>query len=70
MTYARACYDNPANVLQCNQFPQQQLHWKTNQNASCPFEADLCFYGATSAYEMDTVMIDSHEDLGINALES
>lgn len=66
-TYSRACYGSSQSLLQCAQYPQQQLPWKVTQNATCPFAPDLCFYGASSAYEMDTGHIDSHQALGINA---
>lgn len=66
-TYSRACYGNLQNLLQCTQYPQQQLPWTVNQNATCPFTNDLCIFGDTSAYEMDTGHIDSHQALGINA---
>ncbi|CAD6580761.1 MAG: hypothetical protein ASARMPRED_000319 [Alectoria sarmentosa] len=69
-TYSRACYGNLQNLLQCTQNPQQQLPWTVNQNATCPFTNDLCFYGDSSAYEMDTGHIDSHQALGINAPKS
>lgn len=69
-TYSRACYGSSHNLLQCAQYPQQQLPWKVNQNATCPFKNDLCFYGDSSAYEMDTGHIDSHQALGINAPKS
>ena len=66
-TYAKACYSNTENSLQCNQYTRPNLTWKTNQNATCPFSTDLCIYGAAAAYEMDSGLIDSHDDLGINA---
>lgn len=69
-TYSRACYGSTQNLLQCTRYPQQQLPWKVNQNASCPFTNDLCIYGDSSAYEMDTGHIDSHQALGINAPNS
>lgn len=69
-TYSRACYGNTQNLLQCAQYPQSQLRWKVNQNATCPFTNDLCYYGDSSAYEMDTGYIDSHQALGINAPKS
>ena len=69
-TYSRACYGSSRNLLQCAQYPQSQLPWKVNQNATCPFTHDLCYYGDSSAYEMDTGHIDSHQALGINAPES
>ena len=66
-TYSRACYGSTQNILQCAQYPKQQLPWKVNQNATCPFTNGICTYGGSSAYEMDTGHIDSHEALGINA---
>ena len=65
--YSRACYGSTKDKLQCNQYTQQSLKWKSNSNATCPFGDDICAYGATSAYEMDTGKMDSHADLGINA---
>ena len=69
-TYQRACYGGKQSTLQCSQYAKQSLPWKTNQNATCPFGDDLCIYGSTSAYEMDTGKLDSHADLGINARKS
>lgn len=69
-TYSRACYGTTQNPLQCAQYSQQQLPWTVNQNATCPFTNGICFYGDSSAYEMDTGYIDSHEALGINAPKS
>ena len=65
--YARACYNNTENILQCNQYTAGKISWKFNQNASCPFAPELCLLGPNSAYEMDTGPIDSHTVLGINA---
>ena len=69
-TYSRACYDNIDSGFGCNQYVQQQLHWTSNQNATCPFSPGLCIYGSTAAYEMDTGLLDTHEHLGINAAQS
>ncbi|KAL9065715.1 MAG: hypothetical protein Q9161_008050 [Pseudevernia consocians] len=69
-TYSRACYGSSQNLLQCSQYPQQQLPWQVNLNVTCPFTDDLCIYGDSSAYEMDTGQIDSHQALGINAPKS
>ena len=69
-TYSRACYGNTENALACNQYVRQRLHWTSNQNTTCPFSPDLCIYGSTAAYEMDTGLLDTHEDLGINAAQS
>ena len=65
--YQRACYDNVENSLQCGQFIQRQLRWTSNQSSPCPFSPEMCYSGDMTAYEMDTGLIDSHDDLGINA---
>ena len=65
LSYARDCYGIAQNPLNCNQYIQQRLTWKVNQNASCPFSDDICI-GHNTAYEMDTGPIDSHRHLGIN----
>ena len=69
-TYSRACYGGSQSLLQCTQYPQQQLPWKITQNATCPFTHDICIDGVSSAYEMDSGPIDSHDALGINAPNS
>lgn len=66
-TYSQACYGKTHDSLQCNQYARRSIPWKTNQNATCPFASDLCFYGRTAAYEMDTGRLDSHQALGIDA---
>ena len=66
-TYARSCYGPAQNTLVCAQYTQQNIPWLVNQNASCPFSGGMCKLGDTSAYQMDTGPIDSHQVLGINA---
>ncbi|KAF8855323.1 hypothetical protein BDZ45DRAFT_506545 [Acephala macrosclerotiorum] len=70
-SYARQCYDTKnTDPLQCNTYNVPQLPWTTNQNASCPFESHTCLLGPTSAYQMDTGALDSHDILGIDAKPS
>ena len=69
-TYSRACYGNAQSSQQCNQYARPTVPWTTNQNASCPFATEVCIYGGTAAYEMDTGLLDSHDVLGINAPNS
>ena len=64
--YTRNCYGDDANGLRCNRYVQTRIQWKTNVNASCPFDDELCFFGKSGAMEMDTGPIDSHQALGIN----
>lgn len=65
--YARNCYGHDANGLRCNRYVQRKIPWKTNVNASCPFDDELCFFGKNGAMEMDTGPIDSTHALGVNA---
>ena len=65
--YERACYESAENSLQCGQFIQRQLRWTSNPSTPCPFSPNMCYSGDTTAYEMDTGLIDSHDDLGVNA---
>ena len=69
-TYARACYGKIPDPLQCSKYARQSLSWSSNQNATCPFTPDLCFYGEKAAYAMDTGWLDSRSALGINAPKS
>ncbi|KAL8924268.1 MAG: hypothetical protein Q9172_002741 [Xanthocarpia lactea] len=70
-SYSRACYGAAREPLLCNQYAQRRLGWTTNPNATCPFAPELCMYGdAPTGYEMDTGLLNSQEDLGINAPDS
>lgn len=64
--YTRNCYGDDANGLRCNRYVQRKIPWRTNVNASCPFDDDLCSFGKNGAMEMDTGPIDSHHALGVN----
>ena len=66
-TYARSCYGQVQNPLDCNQYTQPNISWVVNQNASCPFLGGICRYGDHAAYQMDTGAVDSHQVLGVNA---
>ena len=65
--YQKACYDNPESSLQCGHFIQGRLPWISNENVPCPFPPDMCLLGDNTAYQMVSGLIDSHEQLGINA---
>lgn len=68
--YAKNCYGGNHNSLACGTYPQPSLSYKVNQNASCPFQKGICKISDTAAFEMDTGLLDTHEDLGINAPQS
>ncbi|RDW58675.1 hypothetical protein BP6252_13151 [Coleophoma cylindrospora] len=64
--WARNCYGDQNN-LQCGTYAAKEIPWTVNANASCPFANETCRLGATTAYDMDTGLVDSHSILGINA---
>lgn len=65
--YARDCYGAlSVDTLKCNMYATPQIKWAGKQ-ADCPFQERLCYRNHT--YQMDTGLIDSHHDLGINTPE-
>jgi hypothetical protein len=65
-TYVRQCYANTTS-LGCGLYYRQSLPFSNNPNATCPFASGVCVYNDHSAFAMDTGLLDSHADLGINA---
>jgi hypothetical protein len=63
--YVRQCYRETTS-LACSVYNRRSLSFTTNPNASCPF-LGLCIFNDNSAFSMDTGLVDSHSDLGINA---
>lgn len=61
--YARECYGESANALQCNTYATPSIRWE-GKNVGCAFKEGMCWRNHT--YQMDTGLIDSHFDLGIN----
>ncbi|KAK3988034.1 hypothetical protein QBC44DRAFT_382752 [Cladorrhinum sp. PSN332] len=67
-SYARECYgEGPTdpNSPTCNFFPVPRLGWKASQ-ASCPFPDGSVCLPDTPGIEIQTGVIDSNRDLGIN----
>jgi hypothetical protein len=65
--YARQCYQENPSELTCGTFVRPSLPFMTVQNTSCPFAPYLCLWNPNSALRLDTGLLDSSEDLGINA---
>lgn len=66
--YARYCYGGSSTLSSlCGTYRQQQVLWAVNQNATCPFQSDLCQFSDTAALQLDTGYIDSHNTFGLNA---
>ena len=63
--YARSCYTEQRSPIQCTAYAKPSLSW-THEDTACPFGDDICVSDA-KAYRMTSSVIDSHNDLGINA---
>lgn len=64
--YAQDCYAARLSDGRCGSFIKGQLNSVVNRNASCPFRSEMCRsqYGNI---EIDTGLIDTNFDLGVNA---
>lgn len=62
--YARACYGDVDNLLQCTTYPQRQIKYETSRNVSCPFESHRCLNNLAVAF--DTGELDTFKVFGIN----
>lgn len=68
LNYASQCYSNSSATGDgCNTFIKQKLPMNATPNTACPF-GRLC-KGSNTSIVLDSGMIDSHTDLGINAPE-
>ncbi|EXJ72608.1 uncharacterized protein A1O5_03754 [Cladophialophora psammophila CBS 110553] len=67
--YARQCYDQDAglNKLSCSIYANQSIDWTAGET-DCPFDKSIC--AVPSAFRMDTGLVDSHTDLGVNTRQS
>lgn len=64
--YARLCYNSELGTHPslCHRFSKQNIQSKVDTTAPCPFSPRTC---GPSAITLDSGLIDSHLDLGINA---
>lgn len=62
-SYARNCYGGSVDGLRCNAYAKPNITWE-GKDADCPFQDGICW--RNHSYQMDTGLIDSHYDLGIN----
>lgn len=63
--YAKTCYNNDPDPLQCSTYIQPSLSWKADDQAECPFGSDVC-PETVQAFKMTSNLIDSRADLGFN----
>jgi hypothetical protein len=65
--YARGCYGTIPNSKQCRTYVKQKLHYDGFATEVCPFDKTACLLNDTTSFRLDSGVLDSHEDLGINA---
>jgi len=66
VSYIDSCYGQAVVAESCKPYYNRTISYSEEHNASCPFFGDVCLYGQTSAYALDTGFVDSSV-LGINA---
>jgi hypothetical protein len=66
-SYVQECYSETASGVDCGAFVRPSLPFTIEQNATCPFAAGMCVYNDHSAIRMDSGLMDSFWDMGINA---
>ncbi|KAE8445219.1 hypothetical protein EG329_013591 [Mollisiaceae sp. DMI_Dod_QoI] len=65
-SYAHACYGKKES-LQCMLYAEQEIGYTVNMNVSCPFDESICLVKGNNSIELDTGLMDSHKDFGVNA---
>jgi hypothetical protein len=66
-TYVRQCYRENATSPACGVYYRPSLSFTTSSNVSCPFAPSVCCPNNQSAFSMDTGLVDSLLDLGVNS---
>jgi hypothetical protein len=61
--YAQACYGTASESGRCIRFVKRRIGWEMRSDVSCPFEEKIC---RGQSVVLDTGLMDSHVDLGIN----
>ena len=68
LNYAQECYFSNGSIdhPMCKNYVRSQLPYTVERNASCPFRKDIC-RTQTGNIRLDTGLLDSHWDLGLNS---
>lgn len=62
--YVQGCVRDSESLPECDHFQRLQLNW-TSTKIPCPFQ-DMCLGPVNSSIIMDTNLLDSRDDFGIN----
>lgn len=65
--YVRDCLNGSQPSTECSAFKSNSLNYATTRNTPCPFLGGMCLGSVDNAATFDTGLIDSCQDLGINA---
>ncbi|KAH7360931.1 hypothetical protein BKA65DRAFT_547641 [Rhexocercosporidium sp. MPI-PUGE-AT-0058] len=65
--YVRDCLSGYQSSPECNLFKQRSIPYISWNNATCPFSADICLGGPNTAMRLDSTLLDSALDFGINS---
>ncbi|KAF2140483.1 uncharacterized protein K452DRAFT_309634 [Aplosporella prunicola CBS 121167] len=67
-SYAKQCYEGNGTAQECSTYVKKELPATIYSNMSCPFPGNekICLQSSTNL-RIDTGLIDSHDDLGMNA---
>lgn len=63
--YVSNCLAQNQTLPECNTFKKPRLNW-TSAPAPCPFEDGMCLGPANGAIKLDSGLLDSRDDLGVN----
>lgn len=63
---AQQCYQATPGIFDCTHFIRNNLPTSVDKQASCPFDPSMC-RSNTSNIRLDTGILDTAKDLGINA---
>lgn len=69
MVYMEECYQGDSTSTACSVFPKPRIDYTTSTEGTCPFIGDgytLCQFGANGASLLDTGLLSSGSDFGIN----
>ena len=69
MDYARTCYDTNATGSQCGGMVSKSLtrYQKIYYDQPCPFEGDICLDPQKGAVQIDSGLLDTNLDMGLNS---
>ena len=67
--YVSTCLAQNRTLPECNTFKQPRLNW-TSTRAPCPFGDEMCLGPANGAIQLDTGLLDSRADFGVNGQAS